>query len=72
MTTTYIILALVAAVVWGIARIVRWWNLPAVSEARAARAVERQRQRTERLKIRRSGRFWFGRRKSKDENDGRV
>ena len=76
MTTTSILLALVAAVVWGIARIVRWWKLPEVSAARASRAIERQKQRTERLKIRRTaftGRRtgirvfgnWFGRRKDK-------
>lgn len=39
--------------VWGIARAIRWWNLPEVAEARTKRVIERQRQRSERLKIRR-------------------
>ena len=44
-------------IIWGIARAIRWWNLPAVAEARSKRAIERQKQRTERLKIRRRM-FW--------------
>lgn len=31
-----------------IAKIVRWWNLPAVAEARAKRAADVQKERTER------------------------
>lgn len=36
--------------------IIRWWNLPAVAEARAKRTKARQDARTERLRIRRERR----------------
>jgi hypothetical protein len=51
MTQFYIIAVLIILIIWGIARIVRWWNLPEVAAAR-----------TERIRIRRENGI-FGRRK---------
>jgi hypothetical protein len=63
MTSLYVGLGLLALLAWGIRGAIRWWNLPQVAAARASRAIERQRQRTERLRIRRErGLFGFRRR----------
>jgi hypothetical protein len=58
----YVVLGLIALIVLGIGRVVRWWNLPSVVQARASRAIERQKQRTERVRLRRGSRL-FGRRR---------
>lgn len=47
----YVWAALAVVALLAIGKIVRWWNLPAVAEARAARAQERQKQLTERAKL---------------------
>lgn len=52
--TMGIVLGALALVLFGVAKIIRNYNLPEVAKARASRAIERQRQRTERLKIRRN------------------
>jgi hypothetical protein len=70
MTSLYVGLGLLALLAWGIRGAIRWWNLPAVAAARASRAIERQRQRTERLKIRRE-RGLFGFRRGSQLSSGR-
>jgi hypothetical protein len=47
----YVWAGLAVVALLAIGKIVRWWNLPAVAEARAKRAEERQKQLTERAKI---------------------
>jgi hypothetical protein len=59
----YVWAAIVIAVLFLIGRIVRWWNLPAVAEARAKRFEAWQKGRTERLRIRRESGGWFRRKK---------
>lgn len=52
----YLYLAIAIVILFLIGRIIRWWNLPKVAEARALRAKARQDARTERLRIRRERR----------------
>jgi hypothetical protein len=49
----YVWAGIVIVVLFLVGRIIRWWNLPEVAAARTKRVEERQRQRTERLRIRR-------------------
>lgn len=49
----YVWAAILIVVLLLVYLIVRWWNLPAVVEARAKRVEARQKNRTERLRIRR-------------------
>ena len=49
----YVYLAIAIVILFLVGRIIRWWNLPAVAEARAKRTKARQDARTERLRIRR-------------------
>jgi hypothetical protein len=37
----YVWAGIAILIIWGIARIVRWWNLPEVAKARAARRTRR-------------------------------
>jgi hypothetical protein len=49
----YVWAGIAILIIWGIARIVRWWNLPAVAEARAEKVKVRQIERTKRVLARR-------------------
>ncbi len=48
----YVWIAVAVVVLFLIGRIIRWWNLPKVVEARAQKAEARARERTERVRIR--------------------
>ncbi len=52
----YVWAGIVILALFLIGRIIRWWNLPAVAAARTKRVEERQKQRTERVRIRRDRR----------------
>lgn len=56
MTTVAIFAVLLIVILFLVGRIVRWWNLPEVSEARRKKTEARQKERTERLRIRRERR----------------
>lgn len=52
----YLYLGIAIVILFLIGRIIRWWNLPKVAEARAKKVKARQDARTERLRIRRERR----------------
>lgn len=52
----YVWIGIILTALFLIGRIIRWWNLPAVVEARRKRTDARQKARTDRLLIRRRGR----------------
>lgn len=52
----YLWLGIAIVILFLVGRIIRWWNLPAVTEARAKKVKARQDARTERLRIRRERR----------------
>jgi hypothetical protein len=64
---TYVYLGIAIVILFLVSRIIRWWNLPKVAQARADKAKVRQEGRTERVKIRREGKkrreFFFKRKK---------
>ena len=70
----YVWIGIAIVILFLIGRIIRWWNLPEVAKARAAKVKSRQENRTERVRIRREGRGgWFRRRKKNKESlDGKI
>lgn len=50
----YVWIGVAIVILFLIGRIIRWYNLPKVAEARARRVEVRQKERTERIRIRRN------------------